>query len=363
MDDFQTRKNIYPDLLSFIEEGKSFVLATVIRTFGSVPQKTGISAIFDQDGLKKGTIGGGMVEYNITKEAVKALKSKRSGYFTFDLNNDIAEKDSPICGGGMEILLDASPEKYHKVFQVLLEAQKNHVPGILVTMLKSGKQEEPVIERTWIASGSNGPFRFKSELLQIRVREMLNGEKPAGFIFLSGNDIAEEDCIFILLEKISPMPQLIIAGAGHVGKALAHLGKLLEFEVTVWDDRPEYANSRNLPDADHILTGSMEDAFLRIKVNPNTFIVIVTRGHHHDTSVLKMFIGSKAGYIGLIGSRNKITGVKNQFLQNGWGTQEQWDRIYAPVGLKIGSGTVQEIAVSIAAQLIQVKNTVMNRDV
>ena len=148
---------------------------------------------------------------------------------------------------------------------------------------------------------------------------------------------------------------LIIAGAGHVGKALSHLGKLLDFEVTVWDDRQDYTNKENLPDADILLSGNLESSLGKIKAGPDTFIVIVTRGHQKDAEVLKLFINSGAGYIGMIGSRKKVAQVHDLSLKEGWATKAQWEKIHAPVGLKIDAETVQEIAVSIAAQLIQAR--------
>jgi xanthine dehydrogenase accessory factor len=160
------------------------------------------------------------------------------------------------------------------------------------------------------------------------------------------------------LESVVPLPQLIIAGAGHVGKAVSHLAKLLDFEVTVWDDRPEYANKTNLPDADKILSGKLDESIAKLKVAKDTYIVIVTRGHKNDAEVLRKFIGSDACYIGMIGSRRKIAQVCDTFLNNGWATIEQWEKIHTPIGLEIGSKTVQEIAVSIAAQLIQVRNEI-----
>jgi xanthine dehydrogenase accessory factor len=152
----------------------------------------------------------------------------------------------------------------------------------------------------------------------------------------------------------------LITGAGHIGKALAHLVNLLDFEVTVIDDRPEFANEMNIPDADHILTGNFDNIIRESAITGNTYIVIVTRGHKNDADALKCCIGSPASYIGMIGSKRKIALMREKFLQHGWATKQQWDRIHAPVGIDINSRTVQEIAVSIAAELIRVRNSKKN---
>jgi xanthine dehydrogenase accessory factor len=158
------------------------------------------------------------------------------------------------------------------------------------------------------------------------------------------------------LEFIKPRPHLVIAGGGHIGKALAHLGSLLAFEVSVVDDRPEFASESHIPDADHFLVKDIGSAMKEIETGPDTYIVIVTRGHTHDGEALKACVGSAAAYIGMIGSSHKIGIMRKQFIEEQWATPEQWDSIYAPIGLDIGSKTVEEIAVSIAAQLVEVRN-------
>ena len=131
---------------------------------------------------------------------------------------------------------------------------------------------------------------------------------------------------------------------------------MLDFEITVIDDRPEFANPENIPLANHIIADDIGKTIRRIDKTRDTFIVIVTRGHKDDSNALKACIDSDAAYIGMIGSKNKVALMRRDFIEKGWATQELWDKIYTPVGIDIGSKTVEEIAVSIAAQLIQVKN-------
>ena len=150
---------------------------------------------------------------------------------------------------------------------------------------------------------------------------------------------------------------LVIAGAGHVGKALAHLGKLLDFDVTVIDDRPEYANAENIPDAGHFVVGDIGQAMKNLTIGRDIFIIIVTRGHRHDNEALLPCIGCDAAYVGMIGSKSKVEKMRRQFVGEGWATPEQWKKIHTPIGLEIHSKTVQEIAVSIAAQLVLVRNS------
>ncbi len=359
MNVIQKSKHIYSQLLECIRDNQPCVLATVTNSQGSTPQKPGCSAIFGKNKLLAGTVGGGAVELAIGEIASKSIRSKKSGYYKFDLGNDSTDLEASICGGGMSILIDAAPEKHIDVFQSLLNSKLNRIPGVLATLCDSGSRECSGFERFWITAKSleNVSEQMPDEIIAA-ITEMLSNPNPDEIREIVQTGSEKEEVILAFLESVLPLPQLIIAGAGHVGKALSHLAKLLDFEVTVWDDRPEFANLTNLPDADKILSGKLVESLGNLTVSKDTFIVIVTRGHKNDAEVLRKFIGSDASYIGMIGSHRKIAQVCDTFLNNGWATIEQWEKIQTPIGLEIGSKTIQEIAVSIAAQLIQVRNEI-----
>jgi xanthine dehydrogenase accessory factor len=361
MDAAPKAKHIYLQLLDFLKNNKSCVLATVTGTQGSTPQKPGSSAIYGKNGLLAGTVGGGAVELAIGEMALNSIRTQKSGYFRFDLDNDISETEAAICGGGMSILLDANPAGNLQILESMKEADEKRVHGVLVTVCSSCLPECAQIQRFWVTAENlkNIPPQIPADSV-IAAAEMLTRRNPDDFReMVIGVKEGEEKLVF--LESVVPMPQLIIAGAGHVGKALSHLGKLLGFEVIVWDDRLEFANKTNLPEADKILCGQIDETLGNLHIDRDSFIVIVTRGHKNDADVLRKFIGSKSGYIGMIGSRKKIVQVRESFLKSGWATIDQWEKIFTPIGLEIGSKTVQEIAVSIAAQLIQVRNQLKNQ--
>ncbi len=351
----QKSKLIYIELQDFLRRNESCVLTTVTATQGSTPQKSGSSAIFDAKKLLAGTIGGGTTELAVSSLAGKVIRSKKSGYYSFNLNNDISEAEAAICGGGMSVLIDAQPENSLPVFEALNQSFSNRIPGILISVCTCNAPSIFNLKRYWLTNDNRETISKKvSPLVFDAAVEMLNSQKRDDFREIKFQIEKEERMAF--LELIVPLPQLVIAGAGHVGKALSHLGKLLDFEVIVWDDRKEFANPVNLPNADKILDSVLEDTLEKFQPAKDSYIVIVTRGHKNDADVLRKFIGSDAGYIGMIGSRKKITQVRESFINNGWATNEEWNRVYTPIGLEIGSKTVEEIAVSIAAQLIQVRN-------
>ncbi len=359
MDFSQKSNHIYPDLLELIGNKKRCVLATVTSTKGSTPQKPGCSAIFGKNKLLAGTVGGGAVELAVAELTTKAIRSGKSGYFSFDLNNDITGLEAAICGGGMSILVDGKPGKHIEVFEMLRNSVNNRIPGVLISMCGSDNATCNGIERFWATKENISDYSGKiPDGILTAVKEMLENHDSGEFREIELKESTASNVKMAFLESIIPPGHLIIAGAGHIGKALSHLAKLLDFKVSVWDDRAEYANKSNLPDADHILSGNMNESLEKISVGKDTFIVIVTRGHKGDSDILRHFIGSGADFIGMIGSRRKVAKVRELFLENKWATAEQWAKIYSPVGLDIGSKTVQEIAVSIAAQLVQVRNQI-----
>jgi xanthine dehydrogenase accessory factor len=351
-------KNIYLRILEHHSGISSMVLATVTRTHGSTPQKPGSSALFDRNGPISGTVGGGVVEGRVHKLIREALVSKKSGHFQFNLANDISSKKEAICGGQISVLIDANLQNYLSVFEQLGQSINDHIPGILITMVTGQSEDSVLINRYWMSMSSKPliPEEFLEKIEPV-VSEMILRRDPADYREMSLSIPDQEPSSIFFLEPVFPREQLIIAGAGHIGKALVHLAHMLDFEVTIIDDRREYANSFNIPEADHIIVDEIGEALKKLNLNINTYVVIVTRGHKDDASALKNCIGTDLAYKGMIGSVNKIASMRVDFIENGWATAKQWDTVYAPVGLDIKSRTVEEIAISIAAQLVLVRNS------
>ncbi len=158
--------------------------------------------------------------------------------------------------------------------------------------------------------------------------------------------------VLVYIEPVLLEPHLVILGAGHVGKTLSKLARFTGFRVTVADDRAEFANRENVPDASDVVIGDFARAFDQIPVAKDTFIVVATRGHNHDLDAVRAALGTEAGSIGLLGSRRK-KGLISNALRDGGFSPEDIARVVIPVGLPIGSVTPEEIAVSIMAEIIE----------
>ncbi len=158
--------------------------------------------------------------------------------------------------------------------------------------------------------------------------------------------------VLVYVEPVMLEPHIVILGAGHVGKMLSKLARFAGFRVTVIDDRAEFANRENIPDANELLVEEFERAFSQVSVDRETSIVVATRGHNHDLDAVKSALRTDAGYVGLLGSKRKKA-LLHKALHDAGFSANDIDRVVIPVGISIGSVTPEEIAVSIMAQIIQ----------
>jgi len=174
--------------------------------------------------------------------------------------------------------------------------------------------------------------------------------------FHKGTHIVElQDEIELFIEYVTGKPHLVICGGGHIALPLCNIAKMLDFKVTVIDDRLEFANKDRFPIADTILCKDFNNALEEINPNKSTYFVIITRGHKDDRKCLEKILKNDFFYVGMIGSKGKVEFVINNMLENGY-TREQTDKVHTPIGLSIGGQTPAEIAISIAGEIILEKN-------
>ncbi|MDR1206395.1 MAG: XdhC family protein [Peptococcaceae bacterium] len=159
----------------------------------------------------------------------------------------------------------------------------------------------------------------------------------------------------LLIERYASKSRLIIFGGGHIALPLTVFGSALGFFVTVFDDRPGFANAQRFPSAQEVVCDQFEKATELLRIRPSDYTVIVTRGHRHDQLCLRSILKDEPPfYIGMIGSKRRVAIVRSQLLEEGF-PKERLDQIHAPVGLNIGAVTPEEIAISILAEIIRCK--------
>jgi xanthine dehydrogenase accessory factor len=188
-------------------------------------------------------------------------------------------------------------------------------------------------------------------------REVIESGKAKRLSFNLGQDAAYDNGLIcggqleVFVEPVFPQPKAFIFGAGHISKSLAKVAALAGFSTAVIDDREAFASRERFPEADEIHAGEYEDVVPRLAINESGYVVIVTRGHRDDMRVLRLVAGSPARYIAMIGSKRKVISVVKELETEGI-PRSAFDRLHAPMGLEIGAVTPEEIAVSVAAEMI-----------
>jgi xanthine dehydrogenase accessory factor len=156
------------------------------------------------------------------------------------------------------------------------------------------------------------------------------------------------------VEAVVPQPRAFIFGGGHISKSLSKVLTLAGFGTTIVDDREAFANRERFPEADEVMAGEYEEIFPKLPVHEGSYVVIVTRGHRDDMRVLKWAVSTPARYIAMIGSKRKVLNVVKELEKEGI-PREKFERIFAPMGLEIGAISPEEIAISVAAEMIAVR--------
>src|SRR5262249_44016990 len=193
--------------------------------------------------------------------------------------------------------------------------------------------------------------RIRDEIVRLARQAMLSGKATTLADMIVGGEAAA-----VAIEVIRPKPSVIIFGAGHVGQAVGLMANMIGYSVTVVDDRETFANRDRLPDPGITIKAEpFEQAARSVAITSNTAVVIVTRGHQYDELCLRSVVESRAKYIGMIGSRRRVISVFKQLTESGV-SPRLLERVHAPIGLKIGARSPQEIAVAILAEIIQTFN-------
>lgn len=305
---------------------RPIALCAIVATRGSTPQPAGVIACVDAAGRMTGTLGGGCAEAEIRTQAFQRLcqetKTPAAPHAERDqpspgsvhsivLDHDATDGDGLICGGRLDVLIQILHPAVHAAAYV--ELAERYAAGASVTL------------HLLAASSPSGrpPRPPPAAPIEYRVR-------------------------------MDPIPHLWIAGAGHIGRILARFAITLEFRVTVVDDRADFANPDRFPPPIEIVVGDISRTLAAAPMDQNTYVTIVTRGHKHDRDALAVVLARPLRYLGMIGSRRKIRTIFDE-LRHAGASEESLARVHAPIGLPIDAVTTEEIALSIAAQLVAVR--------
>ncbi len=325
------------------------VWCVVVETRGSTPQKAGAVMLVFADGSQRGTLGGGCVEAEVKQRALGVLLQGPAcpDVLTFHLDEDYGWDDGLICGGRMTILADPltdGEDDYHRQYAQLIALGRGCVEAIVFT------------EGLDVRRGSRFLFDHDGQVIALRgadtVPERILRERPD--LTTRPQPSAQNGVAYL---PTLPRITLLIVGGGHVGQAVAQLAAQCDFDIEVLDDRAAYVTEERFPTAQARRVGDIGGTLAQLAptLRPDHYALIVTRGHRHDEEALLHLANTRAGYVGMIGSKRKIRLIYEDLLAAGV-PQAALDRVHAPLGFDIGSRTVPEIAVSIVAELIAQRN-------
>ena len=329
-------RNMFRLISEKLSAGEDLVLVTVIASSGATPRGAGARMLVGKEGRLCGTIGGGAVEYRSQQMAAKVLEDKRSFEHGFNLTKDDVQKLGMICGGAVSVFFGYLPAYDEAMLRTAARAEECFAAGRDLWLISD------------IADGGRiGLYTREDGYIGVDAPDWLTeklGRHPAR-IRQDGRDL--------YAEQINFSGRVYVFGCGHVAQelvpVLAHVG----FRCVALDDRPEFARKELFPDAEEVILCDFEHLSKSIAVTAEDYACVMTRGHAFDAVVQAQMLMTEACYIGVIGSAKKKAGVYKRLKEEYGFPDEVFERITSPIGLPIKAETPAEIAISVAAQMIE----------
>lgn len=339
-------RDILSDLDKWRAEDKSIALATVIQTWGSSPRRAGAKMALTPDGRITGSVSGGCVEGAVFEEGVEALKAKRPKLLHFGVADETAWEVGLACGGSIEVFVKPLDLELFKSLRSVLTEEDT---AVLVTVVRGPDEllgRELLLKDDGRVIGTIGD-EWSEQVLNLARETLAQGESRRAML----NEEAE-----IFLEAILPPPTLIAVGGVHITIALMTLAKTLGYRTVVIDPRSAFGNEERFPNVDRLIQRWPDEAFQEIPLTRSTAVAMLTHDPKLDDPALKIALPSPAFYVGALGSKTTQAKRRQRLLEEGL-TEEQLQRLHGPIGLEIGAGTPEEIALSIMAEVVARRNS------
>ena len=341
-------RDILPDLDKWrAEDNQPIALATVIQTWGSSPRRAGAKMALRPDGKITGSVSGGCVEGAVFDTGVEVLKSNRPQLLHFGVADETAWEVGLACGGSIDIFVKPLDMEFFKPLRsTLVEEQV----AALVTVVRGPNEllgRELLLNDHGSVTGSISD-ELNEQILNLAKETLERGE--------SRRVMLNED-IELFIEAILPPPTLIAVGGVHITIALMALAKTLGYRTVVVDPRNAFGNEERFPNVDQLIQKWPDEAFQEIPLTRSTAVAMLTHDPKLDDPALKIALPSSAFYVGALGSKTTQAKRRQRLLDEGL-TEEQLNHLHGPIGLKIGAGMPEEIAMSIMAEVVAAWNNV-----
>ena len=333
-------------ICEYIGQNRPCVMASIISQSGSAPRHEGSKMVVDEEGRIYGTIGGSLLEATAIKKARSAIAERRSFLMNFSLNSPGTDSAGMICGGQAKVLLDyiAPTPENREFFQQMRDAFTGGRRSYLLTVYSTDEESVLSLKHSLITPDRKILGSTLSEVMVEAIKSKLH--EISGTILLTMEDLK------VIVDPIHPARTLYCLGAGHVAIPIARLAASVGFKVIVIDDRAEFASSDRFPEAAEVrVIEDFNRAFDPDSIDQDDFIAIFTRGHRYDKEVVEQALKTKAGYIGLMGSKKKRDAIYQALRENGF-SDADLARVHCPIGIPLAAETPEELAVSIVGELI-----------
>ena len=339
-------RDILPDLDKWhADKSDSIALATVIQTWGSSPRRVGAKMALTPDGKITGSVSGGCVEGAVFDTGVEVLKSNRPQLLHFGVADETAWEVGLACGGSIDIFVKPLDTELFKPLRSVLVDEEL---AVLVTVVRGSDEllgREMLVRDDGSVTGTISD-ELNEQVLNLAKETLAGGESRLAML-------NEDNEIF--MEVILPPPTLIAVGGVHITIALMALAKTPGYRTVVVDPRSAFGNEERFPNVDQLIQKWPDEAFQQIPLTRSTAIAMLTHDPKLDDPALKVALPSSAFYVGALGSKTTQAKRRQRLLDEGL-TEEQLNRLHGPIGLKIGAGTPEEIAMSIMAEIVAARN-------
>ena len=350
-------RDILGTITKWWDEGETFGLATVVRTFRSAPRDPGAALAVEPDGEVVGSVSGGCVEGAVYELSTEVASSGQPVLQTYGVSDDDAFAVGLTCGGILDIFVEPiSRETFPELGEIAAAVERGE-PVAVATVI-SGPGQVGARRVIWgdVERASDGSLG-SGERLDAAVDDDVRGMLAQGLTGVRrygehGERRGDELAVFV--NSFAPPPRMLVFGAIDFAAAVARVGKFLGYHVTVCDARPIFATKSRFPDADEVIVDWPHRFLAGIEVDARTVICVLTHDPKFDVPVLEVALRTPAGYIGAMGSRRTHEDRLERLRAIGM-TEEELARMRSPIGLDLGARTPEETAVSIAAELIQLR--------
>jgi xanthine dehydrogenase accessory factor len=354
-------RDILNDIMKWWEAGETFGLATVVRTFRSAPREPGAALAVSSDGEVVGSVSGGCVEGAVYELCGEVIESGQAVLQTYGVSDDDAFAVGLTCGGILDVFVEPINKELFPELGDLAAAVQREEPVAVATVIAgpgtigarrviyadAGAADPPD------AAGSLGAGDRLDAAVDDDVRGMLaQGQTAVRRYGAHGERRGDELSVFV--NSFAPPPRMFVFGAIDFAAAVARVGKFLGYRVTICDARGVFATPARFPDADEVIVEWPHRYLQGAPVDERTVICVLTHDPKFDVPLLEVALRTPAGYIGAMGSRRTHEDRLDRLRQAGL-TDAELARLRSPIGLDLGARTPEETAVSIAAELIQLR--------